>query len=108
MEALNLNQVRVSCRSLIKTLWNAENDRDNPRPLQYGELLKESKMCSSTFNRWLDVLCEGKIVRKFKIGDSYYYCLGKWGENILDLDANNDFWGASVIFQIAYEKEVRR
>ena len=108
MENLNLNQVRISCRDIIKTLWEAENDRENPRPLRYWELLKESKMSESTFNRWLESLCEGKIIKKFKVNNYTYYSLGKWGENILDLDSNNDFWGASVIFQIAYEKEVRR
>lgn len=108
MEVLNLNQVRVTCRGFLNALWEAEHDRIDPRPLSYKEMLKASKMSGTTFNRWLSRCCEGKIITKYQVGRRYYYTLGQWGNNVVDLDASNDFWNASVFLQMIYEKQSER
>jgi Fe2+ or Zn2+ uptake regulation protein len=100
-DKLTVHEVYSRYMVVLRVIKDYETQNPPCLPL-YSDLQEKTKLCNSTFCRALNLLEDGKFIKKFEIDGKSYYSLRKWGEMMLELDEKHDYWAWLIALQAVY------
>lgn len=79
-----------------------EGEKSDCNSLLYSNIQHKTRLSDSKFLRGIQLLEQGKFVKRIVIDGKGYYVLRKWGEMMLELRDRKDFWAWLVALQAVY------